>query len=74
MNKLRRVYEKTRANIPAEKKRPPPPPAAGQAARKGKATKDKSPGEEDFKRAVNALWGQAFLALAARAEEEETWE
>ena len=68
MNKLRRVYEKPRASQPAAS------PAPARKEKKEETPRDQAPGHEDFQRAVNALWGQAFLALAARTEEEETWE
>ena len=64
MNRLRRAIVK----------KPPPSPQTADKKDKEKAPKDKPPGHEDFKRAVNALWGQALLTLAARADEEETWE
>jgi hypothetical protein len=79
MNKLRRVYEKPRADQPAEKKKPSQPPA-GKEKKDKNEPKEKSPGQEDFARAVNALWGHAFLELtssfkkAQRADEGETWE
>lgn len=68
MNKLRRVHEKPRASQPAAS------PAPARKEKKEEAPRDPPPGHEDFQRAVNALWGQAFLELALRAEEEETWE
>ena len=65
MNRLRRAVEK---------KRPTPPSSAGKAM-KHEEPEENPPGHEDFKRAVNALWGQAFLALASRGgDDEDAWE
>lgn len=79
MNKLRRVYEKPRADQTADKKKPSQP-SAGKEKKDKNGPKEKSPGQEDFSRAVNTLWGHAFLELtssfkkAKRTDDGETWE
>lgn len=79
MNKLRRVFEKPRADQTADKKKPSQP-SAGKEKKDKNEPKEKSPGQEDFARAVNALWGHAFLALTSSltkpncADDGETWE
>ena len=68
MNNLRRAVEK---------KKPSPQQASEKPKKDKPEPKDKTPGQDEFKRTLDQFWGQAFLELRgalAKKDEGDTWE